>query len=559
MHKYTYRAPYPVQTSALSNEESEYHCEPLFKAKDKTDITAVRELPPTEDKGEKQMTCSTAEHHTHSHSESSADGDMKGQTVTAQGPSTHTPHLTAGTGDSRTSDTPGSNTRYAGTRRPPRSVAGDRCTGAGGTGMRTRFMASRRPSVLTPSSGRHTPKAKIRGRPPKRSVNISNHTDTENEDAGSHDHDDLENKVIVIMSDDPEACTAPIKGKQDKQSRPSKRKVEGAEVNENWPPPPSPPQAGAVGSLESQISVITDLGDPAREDGEVLAKRMRKARTEKEAKVYPCDVCEEELSSRSQRKVHIHKHHGSRPFACKQCGATYTIRSHLRMHELRHAEVKPHACPHCPKTLASPYALKCHLTTHSTERPVACHVCGQRLKSAKYLREHMRTHDSNDKPFICQLCGMRFSRKNNLNNHIRIHNNDKRFVCPHCNRRFIQSGSLKSHVHRKHNPHRARPFVCEICGEARYAKDQFEKHMMIHTGTKPFKCQVCGAAFVQSNALKGHMKIHTELEGKSHWCSLCGAAFKKFASLKKHLHKVGMSACDRCVCLRLRETETDRD
>ena len=133
MHKYTQRAlhlmntscVFPVQTSALSDEESEYHCEPLFKAKDKTDMTAVRELPPTEDKGEKQMTCSTAEHHTHSHSESSADDDMKGQTVTAQGPSTHTPHLTAGTGDSTTSDTPGSNTRYAGTRRPP-AVCGRR-------------------------------------------------------------------------------------------------------------------------------------------------------------------------------------------------------------------------------------------------------------------------------------------------------------------------------------------------------------------------------------------------------------------------------------------------
>ncbi|KAL8606674.1 hypothetical protein ACOMHN_055349 [Nucella lapillus] len=350
---------------------------------------------------------------------------------------------------------------------------------------------------------------------------------------------DLKNQVRVITSqEDPQNLILPQTRLQHNTTAPNVRikTKSGVGVAVKTETNVAPLEFDLPRLLSSQVSIVTDGGVMGEDP--VPRKKQRKLQLKKVGKNYACDMCEEQMGSRGELKQHLLVQHGNRPYACHRCPATYKNRSHLRVHLNRHAEVKPFQCPHCPKNFASNYALTAHLTTHSTARPEVCDICGRSFKSAKYLKGHRLLHQPGEKRFICQQCGARFSRKSNLINHIKIHNDDKQFECPHCQRRFIQAGSLKSHVFRMHNPHRARPYVCEVCGAARYAKDQFDKHMMIHTGTKPFKCQVCGAAFVQSNALKGHMKIHTETQGKAHWCYMCGAAFKKFASLKKHCSKI---------------------
>ncbi|XP_076438848.1 uncharacterized protein LOC143277824 [Babylonia areolata] len=293
---------------------------------------------------------------------------------------------------------------------------------------------------------------------------------------------------------------------------------------------------GKILDVDSKVSVMLDWDSP--QDTATAPHKRRKGNYSRESKTYECRLCGEGFRLKADRTLHVKERHGDRPYACTQCSATFTMAGHLRAHMTQHSDVKPHACSLCPRTFGRAYDLKTHHLTHCTERPVVCEVCGVRLKTFRFLKSHMRTHNQGDKPFICQLCGKAFRWRCNLTDHLRIHNNDKRFTCPQCGVQCIQSGSLRRHMERKHNPHRPRPFVCDVCGEARFDKTQFDKHMMIHTGEKPHVCDVCGAAFIQANALLGHRKIHTDREGKSHLCSLCGAAFKVLSSVKKHMNKV---------------------
>ncbi|KAL8591879.1 hypothetical protein ACOMHN_044375 [Nucella lapillus] len=267
-------------------------------------------------------------------------------------------------------------------------------------------------------------------------------------------------------------------------------------------------------------------------------KRLEEQKAKKQ-KPSPCAFCGEKFPTGLDRLAHVKEKHGPRPYPCPDCGVTYTklafLKAHIKQH---HAKVKANICPQCQRSFSRARDLEQHLQKPCPDLETVCEVCGVTLKSGKFLKAHMRTHVQSDKPFVCQVCGRAFRWRGNLTDHLRIHSNDKPFTCNVCGVKYVQSGSLRRHIERRHNPNRPRPFICDMCGEARYDRYQFAKHMMIHTGERPYECQFCGASFIQVNALNDHMKIHTETDGKTHKCPVCGAAFKRLASVTKHMNKV---------------------
>ncbi|XP_053190693.1 uncharacterized protein LOC128374442 isoform X2 [Scomber japonicus] len=158
-----------------------------------------------------------------------------------------------------------------------------------------------------------------------------------------------------------------------------------------------------------------------------------------------------------------------------------------------------------------------------------CGECGRVLSSSAALESHVSCHTGH-RPFSCTLCGKSFPDSKGFKRHGRVHRNGRIHICQHCGKGFVYRFGLTKHLQMVHG--RIKPFVCQICNKAFFAKRDVETHIRIHTGEKPFPCNLCERRFARRVELNVHLRWHNG--EKRHWCPYCGKGFLDSNNLKRH-------------------------
>ncbi|XP_037798493.1 zinc finger protein 771-like [Penaeus monodon] len=103
--------------------------------------------------------------------------------------------------------------------------------------------------------------------------------------------------------------------------------------------------------------------------------------------------------------------------------------------------------------------------------------------------------------FTCHHCSKNFYHKNDFRKHVRVHTGEKPYACPYCPYRaaLVQSMARASAAVR-HRGH-----VCAICNKAFETRYKLERHQRTHTGEKPYACPYCPHRCNQRDNLKAHI------------------------------------------------------
>ncbi|XP_048840329.1 zinc finger and BTB domain-containing protein 20 isoform X2 [Brienomyrus brachyistius] len=114
------------------------------------------------------------------------------------------------------------------------------------------------------------------------------------------------------------------------------------------------------------------------------------------------------------------------------------------------------------------------------------------------------------KPYECTLCSKTFTAKQNYVKHMFVHTGEK-------------------------------PHQCSICWRSFSLKDYLIKHMVTHTGVRAYQCSICNKRFTQKSSLNVHMRLHRG--EKSYECYVCKKKFSHKTLLERHmaLHSTGGS------------------
>ncbi|KAM7374272.1 hypothetical protein PAMP_006940 [Pampus punctatissimus] len=112
------------------------------------------------------------------------------------------------------------------------------------------------------------------------------------------------------------------------------------------------------------------------------------------------------------------------------------------------------------------------------------------------------------KPYECTLCSKTFTAKQNYVKHMFVHTGEK-------------------------------PHQCSICWRSFSLKDYLIKHMVTHTGVRAYQCSICNKRFTQKSSLNVHMRLHRG--EKSYECYMCKKKFSHKTLLERHmtLHSAG--------------------
>ncbi|KAL7838046.1 hypothetical protein AOLI_G00264500 [Acnodon oligacanthus] len=106
------------------------------------------------------------------------------------------------------------------------------------------------------------------------------------------------------------------------------------------------------------------------------------------------------------------------------------------------------------------------------------------------------------KPYACTLCCKTFTAKQNYVKHMFVHTGEK-------------------------------PHQCSICWRSFSLKDYLIKHMVTHTGVRAYQCSICNKRFTQKSSLNVHMRLHRG--EKSYECYICKKKFSHKTLLERHM------------------------
>ncbi|XP_015742914.1 zinc finger protein 518A [Python bivittatus] len=168
------------------------------------------------------------------------------------------------------------------------------------------------------------------------------------------------------------------------------------------------------------------------------------------------------------------------------------------------AKILNFSCTKCQNNIRySPNDLQKHFQLlHQGELPsYPCEMCNFSANDFQSFNQHRRTHRST--LVKCEICNddhrytlldltKHFTSKHCVNGH---------FQCERCRFSTQDVGTFVQHIHR----HNEIQYNCEKCHHVSFSKEEFQKHVVSHTGTFPFSCQYCNYMASRKNYLLKHI------------------------------------------------------
>lgn len=192
-------------------------------------------------------------------------------------------------------------------------------------------------------------------------------------------------------------------------------------------------------------------------------------------------------------------------FQCEHCKKEFSTKTNLVRHELIHTGSKKFQCKICGSCFTQSGSLKQHMYIHTGERPFVCNECGRSFTQAKSLQFHLRRH-TGEKPFSCEYCDITFRQRDGLKvswiwfftiswtcfpfqRHVAVKHNKSykdrsRNVCPHCRRKYTNRSRLQLHVQR--HLEKGELFKCslELCDELFLSENDLHLHEFEHKSSQ---------------------------------------------------------------------------
>ncbi|XP_074015150.1 zinc finger protein 518A [Numenius arquata] len=167
------------------------------------------------------------------------------------------------------------------------------------------------------------------------------------------------------------------------------------------------------------------------------------------------------------------------------------------------AKILNFTCTKCKDNIRySPNDLQKHFQLlHYGELPLyPCEMCNFSANDFQSFKQHRRTHRST--LVKCELCNdqhmytlldltKHFTSKHCLNGH---------FQCEKCGFSTQDVGTFVQHIHR----HNEISYKCVKCHHVSFTKEEFQKHLLVHTSMLPFGCQYCSYRTSRKDYLLNH-------------------------------------------------------
>ncbi|XP_067408990.1 zinc finger protein 518A [Emydura macquarii macquarii] len=168
------------------------------------------------------------------------------------------------------------------------------------------------------------------------------------------------------------------------------------------------------------------------------------------------------------------------------------------------AKILNFTCTKCrDKIRYSPNDLQKHFQLlHCGELPsYPCEMCNFSANDFQLFKQHRRIHRST--LVKCEICNdehmytlldltKHFTSKHCINGH---------FQCEKCGFSTRDVGTFVQHIHR----HNETQYKCGKCHYVSFTKGEFQKHLLVHTGSFPFSCQYCNYSAPRKDYLLKHV------------------------------------------------------
>ncbi|XP_058043408.1 zinc finger protein 518A [Ahaetulla prasina] len=171
---------------------------------------------------------------------------------------------------------------------------------------------------------------------------------------------------------------------------------------------------------------------------------------------------------------------------------------------LKTVKILNFSCTKCQNNIRySPNDLQKHFQLlHQGELPsYPCEMCNFSANDFQSFNQHRRTHRST--LVKCEICNddHRYTLLDLTKHFTSQHCVNGNFHCDRCRFSTQDVGTFVQHIHR----HNEMQYNCEKCHHVSFSEEEFQKHVVSHTGMFPFSCQYCNYMASRKNYLLKHI------------------------------------------------------